>query len=168
MLHRLLPKGPIVSGFVWLNHCWTWVWSQQANKWFCCWDQDLHKGCLMSWHSNPTKKEIEKWLDKNIHKFVAQENKNPRVSKEQWLEHYLYTEIHKIFFASFPSKLYEWIVKLVNSQGRCRLDKPIVWTPELVHRLEASEDKNVHVVDHWLNEIIGGFIIKFAVDTLVN
>lgn len=84
------------------------------------------------------KKEIEEWLDKKIHEFTTQENTNPQVSKEQWLERYLYTEIHKIFFSSFPSELYEWIGKLVESQGRYRIDKPIVWTLELVRRLEAS------------------------------
>ena len=91
----------------------------------------------MSCHWNPTKKEIEEWLDKKIHEFAAQENRNMQVSKEQWLERYLYMEIHEIFFASFPSKLYEWIAKLTDIQGRCRLDKPLVWTPELVRRLEA-------------------------------
>lgn len=91
----------------------------------------------MSCHWNPTKKEIEDWLDKNIHKFATQKNINLQVSKEQWLERYLYMEIHKIFFASFPSELYEWIAKLPDSQGRCRLNKPIVWTLEIVHRLEA-------------------------------
>ena len=76
-------------------------------------------------------------------------------------------EIHEIFFASFPTKLYEWIVKLADSQGRWKLDGPIVWTPDLVQRLEASEDKIVHVVDHQLNRIIGGFVTEFAVDTSV-
>ena len=97
----------------------------------------------MSKHWNPTKKEIEEWLDKKIHEFAAQENRNPQVSKEQWLDRYLYTEIHEIFFAYFSTELYEWIARLADSQGRCRLDKPIVWTPELVRRLEASEDKVV-------------------------
>ena len=77
-------------------------------------------------------------------------------------------EIHEIFFASFPSELYEWIMKLADSQGRCRLDKPIVWTLDLVRRLEASKDKITHIVDHWLNRIIGGFITEFAVDTSVS
>ena len=61
------------------------------------------------------KKEIEGWLYRKIHEFVVQENRNPRVSKEQWLERYLYMEIHKIFFASFPFELYEWITKLADS-----------------------------------------------------
>lgn len=53
----------------------------------------------------------------------------------------MYIEIHDIFFASFMSELYEWIAKLADSEGRCRLDKQIMWTPELARRLEASEDK---------------------------
>ena len=97
-----------------------------------------------------------------------QENRNPRVSKEQWLEHYLYTQIHEILFASFPSELYEWIAKLADNQGRCRLDKAIVWTLELVRRLKASEDNIARVVDHWPDRIIGGFITEFTVDTSVS
>ena len=87
-------------------------------------------------------------MDRKIHEFATQENMNPHLSKEEWLDYYLYMEIHEILFASFPSELYEWIMKLVNSQGRCRLDKPIVWTPKLVQRLEASEDRITHIVDH--------------------
>ena len=87
-------------------------------------------------------------MDRKIHEFTAQENKNPRLSKEEWLDCYLYTKIHKICFTSFPTELYEWIVKLADSQGRWKLDNPTVWTPELVHILEASEDKIVHAIDH--------------------
>ena len=41
-------------------------------------------------------------------------------------------------------------------------------TPELVCRLEASEDKIARAIDHWLDWIIGGFIIEFAIDTTVS
>ena len=92
-------------------------------------------------HLNLTKIEIEKWLDQKIHKFATHENKTPQVSEKRWLYRDMYMEIQEIFFASFPSKLYEWIVRLANNQGRCRLNQPIVWTPKLVRRLEASEDK---------------------------
>ena len=64
--------------------------------------------------------------------------------------------------------MYEWIAKLADSQGRCRPDKPIVWTLELVHRLEASEDKVAHIVDHWLDQIIGGFFTEFTIDPSVS
>jgi len=43
-----------------------------------------------------------------------------------------------------------------------------VWTPELVRRLEALEDKITQVVDHWLDQIIRGFITEFMVDTTVS
>jgi len=56
----------------------------------------------------------------------------------------------------------------VGSQGRWRLDGPIVWTPELMHRLEAFEDKIAHAADHWLDHIIGGFVTEFVIDTLIN
>ena len=102
----------------------------------------------MLYHWNPTKKGLEEWLDRKIHDFTTQENRNPRLSKEEWLDCYLYMEIHEIFFASFPSELYEWITKLENSKGRCRLKKPIVWTLDFLRRLEASEDKIMHIVDH--------------------
>ena len=39
---------------------------------------------------------------------------------------------------------------------------------ELVCRLEASEDKIMHTVHHWLDQIIGGFITVFVVDTSVS
>ena len=77
-------------------------------------------------------------------------------------------EIHEIFFTSFPTEMYEWIMKLADSQGRWKLDGPIVRTPELVRRLEASEYKIAHAVDHWLDQIIGGFITEFVVDTSVS
>ena len=71
-------------------------------------------------------------MDKRIHEFATQENRNPPLSKEEWLDYYLYMEIHEIFFASFPTELYEWIRKLANSQGRWKLDGPIVGTPKLM------------------------------------
>jgi len=117
---------------------------------------------------NLTKKEIEGWLDSRIHEFAAQENRNLWLSKEEWLDCYLYTNIHKIFFTSFPTELYEWIAKLADSQGRWKLDNPIVWTLELVCRLEASEDKIARALYQYLNRIIRGFITEFAVDTSVS
>lgn len=78
------------------------------------------------------------------------------------MDRYLYTEIHKIFFYTFPIELYEWIIKLADDQGRWRLDGPIVWTPELVWRLESSEIKIARTIDNWLDQVIEGFVTEFA------
>lgn len=77
-------------------------------------------------------------------------------------------EIYKIFFATFSLELYDWIARLANSQGRYKLDQLIVWTPELVRRLEALEDKIMRVVGHWLDQTIGGCITEFVIDTTMN
>ena len=114
-----------------------------------------------------TKKEIEKWLDRKIHEFVAQEIRNPHLSKEDWLNRYLYTKVHEIFFCTFPIELYEWIAKLKDGQGRWRLDGPIVWTPKLVW-LEVSEDNIVCVVEHWHDRVMEDFVINFVADTSVS
>ena len=71
-------------------------------------------------------------MDRRIHEIATQENRNLQLSKEEWLDFYLHTEVHKIFFVSFPIELYEWIMNLVDNQGRWKLDSPIVWNPELV------------------------------------
>ena len=34
----------------------------------------------------------------------------------------------------------------------------------MVCKLEALKDKIVHVIDHWLDQMIGGFITEFVVD----
>ena len=57
---------------------------------------------------------------------------------------------------------------MADDQGRWRLDGPILWTSELVQRLEAFEDKIARIVDHWLDCVIGGFVTEFMVDTLVS
>ena len=59
-------------------------------------------------------------------------------------------------------------MKLADSHGRWKLDSPIVWTLELIQKLEASEDKIARTVNYWLNCVIGGFVTEFVVDTLVN
>lgn len=60
------------------------------------------KTCVMLHHWNPTKKEIEKSLDQNIHEFVVQEKKNLCLSKDDWLDMSLYIEVHQLFFRIFP------------------------------------------------------------------
>ena len=69
----------------------------------------------MSYHWNPTKKEIGDWLGRKIHEFAAQENRSLQLTKEQWLDRYLYIDIHNIFLCSFPVELYESIMKLGDS-----------------------------------------------------
>ena len=49
----------------------------------------------------PTKEEIRQWLDTKEIKFVVDQNKNPRINAEKWIQRYVFTDLHEIFFADF-------------------------------------------------------------------
>jgi len=112
----------------------------------------------------PTKKEIDKWIDQNVHAFTTQENRSPKLSKEQWLQRFLYIDETDVFFYFFPKELYEWLSKLAYNQGTWRLNGPIVWNSELVQCLEALESNITRVVDHWIDRTLGSVVIDFAIN----
>lgn len=64
--------------------------------------------------------------------------------------------------------LYEWLSKLADDQGMWKLDNPIVWTPKPVRNLEGSENKIMKAIDYWIDNILGGFITEFVIDTYVS
>lgn len=86
------------------------------------------------------------------------------MSKEEWLNRYLFTDEHDIFFCSFPCELHEWLSKLADSEDKWNLNSPIVWTRELVKCLEASKNKIVWDIDYWIDRIMGRFITEFAIN----
>lgn len=120
---------------------------------------------LNKWFS--TKKEIEKWIDQKLHMFETQENRNPWLSKEEWLKISLYTDKTKDFFYFFPCELHEWLSRLANSQGMWRLDDPIVWTPQLVRHMETLENNIMRAIDHQVDHILGGFFCELVIDMTI-
>jgi hypothetical protein len=51
------------------------------------------------------------------HEFSRSQNKNPQISSEQWLQRYVFTYLHEIFFVDFPNVLTEWIQRLAEKNG---------------------------------------------------
>lgn len=88
--------------------------------------------------------------------------------KEEWLQRYLYIEEQNVFFYYFPCELYECLAKFLYGQPTQKLDNPIVWTPELVKRLEGSKNKVLKAIYYWNDSILGGFITDFTIDTSIN
>jgi hypothetical protein len=43
--------------------------------------------------------------------------------------------------------------------------RSVEWTEESIMRLKRVNNKFMHVVDLWLDNIVVGYIIEFAVDT---
>jgi hypothetical protein len=134
-----------------------------ANKWLRCRDREfVIKG--MFWKMN--KKEILEWLERKERDFAQQENKNPRMSDKQWMQGYVYTYLHEIFFGKFPIILIEWLERLVEKIGRYKDVAPRNWTPELVRQLNFVSNPTTRAIDFWLDIILGGYVTKFAVDCI--
>ena len=65
------------------------------------------------WH--PELSEIEAWFEAKEKEFAETKNRNPNCGSEAWLQKYIYTNIHEVFFATFPSELHSWVERLANS-----------------------------------------------------
>jgi hypothetical protein len=57
----------------------------------------------------PTKEDIKEWWNTKEIKFVLYQNKNPKISAEEWLQRYVFTYLHEFFFVDFLNVLAEWI-----------------------------------------------------------
>ena len=118
------------------------------------------------WFWNPSKEEIENWVESKEKKFMEQENRNPRLSTEDQLQRYIFSDIHKIFFATFPNDLHAWLSRLAENKTFSHSDRPTEWTLETIQRLKKIEKSTSRAVNFWLNNLLEGFITEFAVDTL--
>jgi hypothetical protein len=156
----VFPKGTIVRA------CWCaliadpWV-CPCANKWFRCRDQNIHEG-MSGWF--PSKIEIQRWIKDQERDFAEAQNKNPKLSIEDWLQRYIFIDIHKIFFGGIHQELFEWLARLVDTQFEIRPRSPVVWNPMLIQKVKRVDNAVSRVVDHWFDSTIGGYITEFAID----
>ena len=79
---------------------------------------------------------------------------------------YIFTVLHEIFFTTFPSELHAWLSRLAENKTSTRSDRPTEWTLEAIHRLKRTDYSISRAVDFYLNSLLEGFVIEFAVDTL--
>jgi hypothetical protein len=57
----------------------------------------------------PSKTKTQKWIEDQEKGFTEAQNKSPNLSLEDWLEKYIFTNIHEIFFGGIHQELYEWL-----------------------------------------------------------
>jgi hypothetical protein len=112
----------------------------------------------------PTTKYIIEWMEQKEQEFAHKENKNPRLKNKQWLQRYVYTNLHEVFFNKFLNILVEWLEIFVENTGRKRLVAPKNWTPEPVRRVDAAENRTSRIVEFLLDSILGGYVTKFSID----
>jgi hypothetical protein len=132
-----------------------------ANKWFCCRERNLHEG-MSRWF--PLKTDIQKWIEDQERDLDEAHNKNPKLSTEDWLQRYIFINIHEIFFGGIHQELHEWLARLADTQFEIRSRPPMVWTPALIQKVKRVDNVVSRVVDHWFDSNIVGYITEFVVD----
>jgi hypothetical protein len=86
------------------------------------------------------------------------------MSDKKWMQRYVYTKLHEIFFRDFPIILTKWLERLVENTRSYRNVAPRNWTPKLVRQLDSISNATTCAVDLCLDSILGGYITKFSID----
>jgi hypothetical protein len=86
------------------------------------------------------------------------------MSDKKWMQKYVFTDLHEIFFGEFSVILTEWLERLVEKNGRFSTATPRIWTPELVRQLNYVSNPTTRVIDFWLDSVLGDYVTEFAVD----
>ena len=86
--------------------------------------------------------------------FAEEKNQNPRINTEDTLQRYIFTYLHKIFFAEFLIIFYEWVSRIVERKNYFKGDQP------------TSQNSISKIFDYWFDSILGGYITEFLVDTV--
>jgi hypothetical protein len=85
------------------------------------------------------------------------ENKNPQMSDKQWMQRYVFTDLHEIFFDEFPKILTKWLERLVEKTRRFGATTPKNWTTELVRQLNSVSNPTTQAIDFWLDSVLGDY-----------
>jgi hypothetical protein len=112
----------------------------------------------------PNKEDITQWIERKKQDLAREHYRNPRLNDEQWLQRYVFTDLHEIFFGEFSIILTEWIERILENIGKYWAEALRNWTPELIRQLNTISNTISCVVDFWLNSILGDYITKFSID----
>ena len=80
----------------------------------------------MLWH--PTKNELEDWMESKMLAFTQEESAGYQLSTENWVDEYIYSDIHEIFFAEFPIVLHEWLSILATWKTNFQRREAVEWS----------------------------------------
>ena len=75
------------------------------------------------WH--PKLSEIKAWFETKVKEFIEVENRNPNHDSEAWLQKYIYSDVHKVFFATFSLEIHSWVERLTYIIGYVQSDSPM-------------------------------------------
>ena len=90
------------------------------------------------------------------------------VEHKNWLDRYLYTDIHKIFFVEFPIVLHEWLSRLATRHTNFQRRQAVEWNAQLIHELTSVSNPISRAIYFWVDSILQGYITEFAVETITS
>jgi hypothetical protein len=71
---------------------------------------------------NPTKVKIERWLRTKELEFAQKDNINPKLTPHKYLDKYVFSDLHEVFFYDFPHLLQEWLLRLKENHPTIKSD----------------------------------------------
>jgi hypothetical protein len=113
---------------------------------------------------NQTKADIERWLKTKELDFVQKDNINLKLTPRKYLDKYVFTDLHEVFFYEFPHILQEWI-KILKYRHPKNQIRQLEWNSEEIAQLQRVDNKFTHTIDFWLYNIVVRFFTEFVVDT---
>ena len=116
----------------------------------------------------PTKEEIKYWLDAKTLVFAQEESVGTRFNVEIWLDDYIYSDIHEIFFVEFLILLHEWLVGLASRRTNYQTREITEWSDQLIQEVTSVSNVVSRDVDFWVDSILQGYITEFAIDTVTS
>jgi hypothetical protein len=118
---------------------------------------------FMPW--NPMKVDIERWLKTKELEFAQKEKKNPKFTPHKYLNKYVFSDLHEVFFCEFMHLLQEWLLRLKRNHLTNQI-RQLEWHLVEITELQQVNNKFMCAIYFWLDSIIAGLIIEFAVDTV--
>ena len=100
--------------------------------------------------------------------FVQEESARSRLTIENWLDQYLYIDIHEILFAEFPIVLHEWLLRLESRQSNFQIREAVKWSAQLICELGSVSNPISRAIYFWVDNILQGYITKFAVEMITS
>ena len=120
----------------------------------------------MWWH--PTKNEVEDWLESKALAFTQEESARSWLSAKNWVEKYIYSDIHEIFFAEFPFILHEWLSSLERRKTNFQRRAAVEWNDKLVRKVTSVSKTISRAIDFWVDSILQGYITEFVVEAITS
>ena len=107
----------------------------------------------MLWH--PTKKDIEDWVESKTLASAQEESVGSWLSTEKWVDEYIYSDIHEVFFVEFPVIIHEWFSRLARRQITNFERREVVeWSDQMVHKVTSVSNTISRDNDFWVDSIL--------------